>query len=403
MNDITIIGGGASGIACALELKRLNKNLNVTILERLDKLGKKILATGNGRCNISNEIIDIEHYKSNDNNFLKSINYIESKQIIKEFFNNLGLLLKEDNNRIYPYSNMSSSVLELLIEQLKKEKINIIYNFECTSVTREKDYYKILSKDKIITTKKVVFASGGKSSSTLGSNGTSYSILTNLGHTIIPLSPGLTAIKVKETFTKEIKGQKTKGTVKLIKDNNKIIETKGEVLFTDYGLSGICIMDLSNYIDGDNYTISIDLMPEFTINTIKKLIKTRITNNQFLEINSLLLGIINNKIGSTLIKSLKIDITKLISSLTEKEIDLIITTIKNWTFNIKEKLSYDNSQVTCGGINTKEINYKTFESLKKPNIYIIGELLDIVGLCGGYNLHFAWYSGITAARSIVED
>jgi len=401
MIEVAVIGGGASGIACALELKRLNKNINVTILERLDKLGKKILATGNGRCNLSNELINENCYKSNNEDFLKSINYEKSKQIVKEFFNYLGLLLREENNRLYPYSNMASSVLDLFKEKIKEENINIIYDFECLDVIKENDNYKVISNNKTIIANNVVFASGGKSSKVLGSNGTIYPILKKLGYNVTSLSPGLTSIKVKESFVKDIKGQKSKAIVKLIKENNLIIESKGEILFTEYGLSGICIMDLSNYIDNDNYKISIDLMPEFSLNAIKQQLKIRIQNNN-IETKDLLLGIINNKIGYTLIKSLMININKLIISLTEQELDLIAKTIKEWTFNITDKLSYDNSQVTCGGVDTKEINYSTFESIKNKNLYIIGELLDIAGLCGGYNLHFAWYSGIIAARDIVD-
>ena len=401
MMEVAIIGGGASGIACALELKRLNKNLNITILERLDKLGKKILATGNGRCNLSNELINEHCYRSNNDDFLKSINYEESKQTVKEFFNYLGLLLREDNSRLYPYSNMSSSVLDIFKEKLKEENINIIYDFECIDIIKENNYYNIISNTKTVTASNVVFASGGKSSKVLGSNGSTYPILQKLGHNITSLSPGLTSVKVKENFVKDIKGQRSKVVVKLIKENNLVTESSGEVLFTEYGLSGICIMDLSNYIDNDSYKISIDLMKEFSIDDIKMQIENRILNNPKVEIKDLLLGIINNKIGYTLIKSLMINTNKLLKELTEEEIDLIAKTIKDWSFNITDKLSYDNSQVTCGGIDTSEVNYLTFKSLKNKNIYIIGELLDIVGLCGGYNLHFAWYSGILAARDIV--
>lgn len=361
--ETIIIGAGASGLACAIRLKQLKNNETVTILERLSEPGRKILATGNGRCNITNK---------------NAINCVETVN----FFDSIGLKLRMEDNRLYPYSLKAETVLEILLDTCKKLKIEIITDCEVTRIERD---LTIRTSRGTYTADRVVVCTGGMAQKNLGSNGSGFRLLSKLGHTISPLSPALVQLTSNSKYPRMIKGTRTRCNVK-INLNNKIAGSEiGEILFTDYGFSGIAVMNLSHIVaknfllkEPKNCTMSIDLAPDFTLNELKEHMKKH--------------GTLKGILGTT--------INDIITKQAINDTDKIPVIAKNWKHIITGTKGYDFAQVTLGGIPADEI--KNFQSKIVPGLYICGELIDEQLPCGGYNLDFAWHSGIKAAKEIAK-
>lgn len=361
MTDI-IIGAGAGGLACAIRLKQNIPSDEVILLERLDIAGKKILATGNGRCNLSNE--HAEHYKD-----------------VIEFFDNIGLKTRSDEEgRIYPYSNQAATVRDILQKECEKLGVQIIT--DCTVKSVDKDL--IISTDcGMFYGDNVIVATGGKAQSALGSNGSGYDILKRLGHNITPLSPALVQLTSSSKYPRQLKGQRVKGNMKILLDGECVKQDKGEILFTDYGLSGIVTMNLSEVV-GKNFESEkpkkchaiIDLASDFDEEELLRHI------NKFGSLE----GILGNKISTLLEKQADGDKEK------------ICKYAKNWQLIITGTKGYNFAQITSGGADTDQFN--NFESVFVKNLYACGEVLDRQFECGGFNLNFAFYSGICVADEI---
>ena len=364
MKDVIIVGGGASGVCAAIELKKLNNDLKVLILEQNDKILKKLLKTGNGKCNISNSNIIKDKY--NDFSLIEAnINNVD----INKYFLDLGLVLKEtDLNRMYPYSENSGSVVNVLLEAIKKNNIEVITNYKVESLRKEKDYFIINDSEKA---KYVIMATG--SCAQEKTNG--YELIKKLGIKVSKLQPGLVNLETKES-TSALKGLRVK--CKTVINN---LDYYGELLFKDNGLSGIISFDISRVVK-NNDVVSFDLAPEFTEEQLYQLLNS---NNLDIVLN----GLFPKMVSFDLLKR------------SNRELDKLIKEIKNYKFNIKGKGSFDNAQIALGGVCVSELK-TNFEVKKIDNLYISGELIDVDGASGGYNLFFAWLSGIVAARSIVN-
>ena len=402
--DIVIVGAGASGLMCSAYLSANNINKKVLIIDKNEKPGKKIIATGNGKCNLSNTLITSNDYISNNQDFIEYFPKLKENKEIIEFFNEIGVLTKNINNGIYPLTEQSFIVRDLLTYKIKENK-NIDFLLSCTVNKIIKDDKYILETSKgIIKTNILIMATGGKSYPKFGSDGSGHTLITNLGLKSTKTYPALTALITKENL-KDIKGVRAKTKVTLLINNKEISNEVGEVQFTEYGLSGICIFNLSNYITSnlkEKIIINLDLLPELSENDLLKELtkrKNRLSNKP---IYYLLKGILNDKIIDYLESYLFLN-NKLINELRENDFLSIIKSIKNLSFNIKDVKGYDFAQVTMGGISIKEINYDNFSSKKDNNLYILGELLDVTGKCGGFNLHFAFLSGYLAAKHIGEN
>ncbi len=388
---VAIIGGGASGLVAALAAAK--NGAQVTIYERCDRVGKKILSTGNGRCNMTNINADIINYHGNDVNF---INSVKSRFWVNEslsFFEKLGLLYKvEDEGRVYPYSDTATSVLDVLRNAIKQAGISVIENFEVKELKKCKNGFEIISYDgKRGYCEKAIIATGGKAAPSLGSNGSGYDIAKAMGHTVTPLHPSLVQLKTDADVAKKLKGLKLQCAVSV---NDK--KTQGEVLFTDYGLSGIAIFDMSAYSKiGD--VIKLDTMPHYSYEEVYDIVYKRVKTMPECEMENFFVGMLNKRVGQVFLKSIGIlPLSRKAQSLTQKEIHNISHSLKEWKFNICGTMSWNNAQVTRGGINTCEVNVDTLESKKQNGIYFCGEILDIDGDCGGYNLQWAWSSGYIA-------
>lgn len=358
-----IIGAGASGLACAIKLKMIKPAEDVTILERLSSAGKKLLATGNGRCNLTNK---------------KADHYIE----VKDFFNSIGLKLRCEENRIYPYSLKAETVLETLTDACDRLGVKIITDCEVSKICKD---LTVHSSKGIYKADSIAVCTGGKAQKNLGSNGSGYSLLTALGHNITALSPALVQLTSSSKYPRAIKGTRAKCGIAIELDGEITDREFGEILFTDYGLSGIAVMNLSHIVS-ENFSKQIpkkcvaviDLTPEFTEDELKQHI------NNF--------GSLKGILGSAL--------NHIITKQSGGNNEIIPTIVKNWRLIITGTKGFDFAQITSGGIPVGET--KNFQSKIIPNLYICGEILDRQFACGGFNLDFAWHSGINTAKEIAK-
>ncbi len=392
---IAVVGGGASGIIAAISAAR--KGADVTILERCDRIGRKILATGNGRCNYTNINASIKNYHGKNIDFIKAAakKFWVSDTI--SFFKEIGMLTKvEDNGKAYPYSLQASAVLDVLRFELQNLQINIKTNFEVKTIEKKDSRFLIGSYScEQEYADKVILSTGGKASPALGSNGSGYEIAKKLGLRITDLFPALVQIKTETNFVKALKGIKIDAKVTAAADN--LSETSiGEVLFCDYGLSGPAVFNVSRFCAvNKNVKIKLDLLPEIDYNNLHKILIKRKSKNISLE--NYFIGMLNKKIGIVLMKYANVlPLTRRSDTLDFDEITRLCIAIKAFTLNVTGTMSWNNAQVTAGGIITDQIDPESFECKKIKGFYITGELLDIDGDCGGFNLQWAWSSGYIA-------
>lgn len=407
MTKIAIIGGGASGLACAIELLHNVKDKNqveVTILEKLPRVGKKILVTGNGRCNLTNMNAAVSGFRG-DTTFSQYAlkGYTPEKNI--EFFNELGLYTREeDEGRVYPLSNQATSVLDALRFECERLGVKTICDYRAvhlktidTGVTKK---IVINNRDRFDY---VVVACGGKAAKMHGTDGDGYDMLKMFGHSVVSPAPALVSLNCDE-FTKALKGVRSICKMDLIIDGEKELENYGEVQFTDYGLSGIPIMQLSRFVSvspSNNIKISLDVTPDFSKEQIwEYLVSRRNVDTGLCE--NLLSGIMNKQLCITLLKECQVAVNKRVNTLTDDELKRIAKIIKNWEIKIKNSRSFDYAQVTAGGVDCKEFNDETMESRFVKNLFCCGEVFNVDGDCGGYNLQWAWSSGRLVGKTIGE-
>lgn len=407
MTKIAIIGGGASGLACAIEIMRTVKNkgdVQVTILERLPRVGKKILVTGNGRCNLTNINASVKNYRG-DADFTEYALDKYSPQNNIEFFNSLGLYTRtEDEGRVYPLSNQASSVLDALRFECARLGIETICDYRAVHL---KTVYTGVTTKIIVNNRDrfdyVIVACGGMTCKAHGTDGDAYDLLKMFGHKIISPAPALVSLNCDE-FTKALKGVRAICKMDLIIDGNKALENYGEVQFTDYGLSGIPIMQLSRFVSvspSNDICIELDVTPDFGDEEIRKYLYSRREIDKGL-CENMLSGIMNKQLCIVLMKECDIQVNGRINELTDNEIEKLANIIKCWKIKIKNSRSFDYAQVTAGGADCSQFNTETMESTLVPNVFCCGEALNIDGDCGGYNLQWAWSSGRLAGNTIAE-
>ncbi|WP_434292085.1 NAD(P)/FAD-dependent oxidoreductase [Clostridium botulinum] len=403
-HEIIILGGGASGITASIISKDMGSD--VAILESNDRIGKKILTTGNGRCNISNENISSCKYYSNNNNFYKFILSQFTVQDTKNFFNSLGLpLITLNEGKIYPMSLQASSVLDILRLAIEDRQIPIYFNNKVKNIKKSNKGFVISTENEIFQCKKLILASGGMSAPNTGSDGSGFKLAKNFGHNIIDPVPGLVQLKLDFPYLKALSGIKFDGNVKLTLDNKNLREESGEILFTDYGISGPPILQLSSLVSKLLYNnkkiyLEIDMFPNMSKENIINLLENHWGTFYYRTIHDSFIGIINKKLIPTLLKYCGIkNIHMPCQDITWQEKEKIFYALKNWTFTITGTNSFKNSQVTCGGVDTSEVSNKSLESLKVKDLYFCGEILDVNGDCGGFNLQWAWSSGYIAGKN----
>ena len=399
---IAIIGGGASGLTCAISIARKAKefklNIEVSVFEAKDKTGKKLLATGNGRCNLMNRNQGDFYF---DNNGFSAF-ALKKYDVISnlDFFSSLGLYTRTDEEgRIYPLSNQASSVLDCFRFACEDLKIKTLTDYTVDSIRFQNGKFIINNK---LNFDKVILACGGKAAV---KNFNGYELLTQVGHKVTHIRPSLTKFEVDDKKTvKQLKGIKQKGEFSLFNAGELVCKEKGELLFTDYGLSGIAVMQLSAYAVrcGKELTVSADFVSELSYNELVEAIKIYAASNTSLKNENLLSGFVQKRLGEIVIKNCGLNLIDRAADLTENQIRIIAKNLKKFRFRITAIRGFDDAQVTAGGADTSLFNNKTMESKKIKGLYCIGEILDVDGLCGGYNLHWAWSSARLCGDSIVN-
>lgn len=400
MTRVAVVGGGASGLIAAVRAAQMGAD--VTVYERGERVGKKILSTGNGRCNLTNINADVSHYHGQNPKFMMSALSRFSVGDTLEFFGDLGLLTKtEDEGRVYPRCGQASAVLDVLRMALERFGINVVCGFEVKDVRKNKGGFLIEAYDGSIEyADRVILAAGGRAAPSLGSNGSGYEIAKRLGHTITPLAPALVQIKTNTAIVKSLKGLKIDARLTIESGGQAVANDKGEALFTDYGISGIPAFQLSRYAKKGADAV-LDLTPEYTREELKAMLEVRKYNGSSLE--AYFTGMFQKRVGHAVLKTCGLlPLSRSADSLSSEEILSLAATIKAWRFPIEGTLSWNNAQVTSGGVSTKEVSPTTMESKLVRGLYITGELLDIDGDCGGYNLQWAWSSGYTAGEAAAE-
>ena len=397
---IAVIGGGASGLTAAIAAAR--NGAEVTICEKLNRVGKKILATGNGRCNYTNMNLSKECYHSNNLNFAEEVMKFFNLDKTLVFFEDLGILpYVDESGKVYPNSLQASSVLDVLRYELKRHKVKEVTDFNVTALRKSKDKFSIIGND-TITADRVILATGGKASPQLGSDGKGYELAKSLGHEIIEPFPALVQLKLSGKYFKRIAGIKFDGIVKAYAGDRLIREEEGEILFTDYGISGPPILQVSRKVieelnKKNKPFLNIDMFPGYSKLKLYDILQDRFRRISYKTIEESMIGFINKKLIPVVFYEAGFeDLNKICGKLNKKEIYKIIEILKEWKFEVIGHNSWQQAQSTAGGIKLSEVNPKTLESLKVKGLYFAGEILDVDGDCGGFNLQWAWSSGYTA-------
>lgn len=408
--DIAIIGGGASGLLCGCAISRRylneNKKISVTIFEKQQRVGRKILSTGNGKCNLTNVYANSENYHGSFARYVDNLFQRYSPSYVVEYFKKIGLLCNEDSNgRVYPLCKQASAVLDVLRFENERNGVELVCDADVIDIKKSKGFFQIITSNGNYQAKSVVIATGGKAASKLGSDVKIYNALKKLGHSCKPLSPALCAVPVKSDVIKSLKGVRCDGDVTLLCNGKAVKKESGEIQFTENSLSGICVFNLSGFINSGNknnkYEIAIDLLPDFSINDVKILLKGRISLYKNEVIENLFVGLFHKRIGLALLKQSGIKtLSDKCSTLTVDEIDRLCENIKSLRFTALPTDSFDNAQVTSGGISGSEIDCNTLESRLVKNLYFCGEVIDIYGDCGGYNLQFAFACALAVGDNL---
>lgn len=401
MCDIVIIGGGVSGIVSAI--KSFNGRNRITILERNNKCLKKLLLTGNGRCNYFNDDTSISNYHSMREDLLDKVINSDNMSRILDFYNELGIIPKIKNGYYYPFSNQASTVRDALLFEVMKLGISIKYNYLVEKI--ECSNNKFIINDSIVCDK-VIIATGSCSYPKTGSDGMGYDFLRKFGHNIIKPLPALVQLNSDFKYCRELSGIRSDVILSLYEDDEFISSSVGEVQLTDYGISGICTFNLSHFVTrgldvGRKEVIKVNFLP-FIKDNYMEWFNTYSNKHSDKNIYMLLCNILNYKLVKVILKVCSIDNETYYNELDYNSRSLLIDNLTNFKFNIVSTKDFNFSQVCNGGVSLDEVNLSTFESLIVDGLYITGEVLDINGNCGGYNLICAVISGILVGDDLSD-
>ncbi len=401
--DLIIAGGCASGLCAAVNAARLHPGISIAVIEKLPRVGKKLLATGNGRCNLSNINAAAHPYRNADFAAYALKKYDVNNTL--EFFESLGLLTYTDTEgRVYPLSNTAASVLDALRFASAAEGVEMICDTEIIKVEKNGDFFIINDSCRC---KRMIAALGGKAAKVHGTDGDGYPLMRSLGHSVTALYPALSPLNAQSSATKSLKGVRVHSAELTACCGDRVIaQSRGEILFTEYGLSGIAAMELSAAISRaldksvkEICFTNIDFAPDMPIDELLEHLKKVKKIKGFISIDNLLTGILPKAVGNALCKA--IDLYKgdlLIKDLSDNDIAGVAACIKKMSIPVSSASGFDSAQVTSGGVNVDEISPETLESKLCSGLYLAGELIDVDGGCGGYNLQWAWSSGLLAGE-----
>lgn len=400
---VAIIGGGASGLVASIYAKE--KNNEVVVFEKNNICGKKILASGNGRCNFFNEDQNINHYHSKNEEILKEMITKENLKEVLHFFDRIGIIPKKKNGYYYPSSNQATSIQKTLLLEAKYKGVSFLMDKNVKNITNIENKFQVETEDQKYYFDKLILATGSNASLKQKTNG--YQLAENLGHSIITPKPTLVQLKSSGKFLKKWAGIRCDVKISIYEENILKKEEEGEIQLTDYGVSGICVFNVSRIASigiekGKKINLSINFIP-FIKENIKEFLNNFASNHPKRTIKEVLESILNCKLVDVLLEQASIPKEKKYMDLTKTEKNKLTQTLISFSIPIIDTKEMEFAQVSLGGVSIREINPNTMESKKIKNLYFAGELLDVDGDCGGYNLSFAFLSGIKAGKNIKKD
>ncbi len=400
-HEIIVVGAGAAGMTAAIFAAK--EGADVLILEHMETAGKKILATGNGKCNYTNSRQGVENYYGDDPAFVLPVMEQFSFDDTLSFFDELGIYPKEKNGYYYPASEQASCVREVLLRQLDLLGVNIVYNCGIRSIERQKDAFCFETKSGYLYSRLCLMATGGCAAKKTGSDGSGFLYPQKMGHRIIDVVPALVQLQGKESFFKEIAGIRAEAVIKLYIDGRLAATESGELQLTDFGISGIPVFQLSRLAakalkKRQNVCAQINFSPNLAEEELKKILARRF-DRAGIDAAGALLGMYNRKLIPLFLRLARIDEKTDAENVSSKQLAGLAGVIRKFRVSIIGTKKFDTAQATAGGIDTKEIDNKTLESKLVRGLYFAGEMIDIDGRCGGYNLQWAWSSGYVAGTS----
>ena len=400
METVIIIGGGASGMMAALTAAE-DKNRRVILLERQQRVGRKLLATGNGRCNLTNTGAGPANYHGENPGFADFALESFSPQNALDYFLSLGLVtVTEHGGRVYPLSNSANSVVDVLRFALERSGVELHAPCPVREIHREKAGFTVVCDEGNLHADKLIVACGGAAGAKLGGVSDGYELLKALGHKRTKLYPALVQLVTDAEYPRALKGVRAEAALRLLSGREELCSGRGELQFTEKGISGPASFDISRQaaVCGEGAVIDIDFMPDYTLQQVIQLLESRCQSFPQLTAAELFTGMVHNRLGKMLVKYAAIEQNMPLSRLGEDDIQRAAHACKHFCLKLRGTEGFDNAQVTAGGIKTTGFNPQTLESWFVPGLFACGELLDVDGDCGGYNLQWAWASGRLAGR-----
>lgn len=401
---IGIIGGGAAGMMAAITAA--GQGAEVTVLERGERVGKKILMTGNGKCNLGNIFLDLDKYYGSDKEWIGEALQRFGTEETLQFFHSLGLLIKNKNGYLYPACEQAAVVLDVLRNEMKALGVEPVCECKINQISAHDNGITVSDGKQNFTFDKVILACGSKAAPKTGSDGSGYKLAKQLGHHIVPTVPALVQLKCGEDYMKAVAGVRAEGRIQIWKDGECVAEETGELQFTEYGISGIPVFQISrvvNYIlrEQKEVQVVLNLLPDFEENDFEQLIAGRNLLQGQRTIEEFFTGILNKKIMTLFMKLAGLKPNMPVEQADEETVNQVYQLCRQWKLHVTGSNPYDNAQVCAGGVDVSEVTGE-MESKLVPGVYFAGELLDVDGKCGGYNLQWAWTSGYLAAMAATE-
>ena len=404
---IAIIGGGAAGIMAAITAKRLNKNIQIDLFDANKSIGKKILASGNGRCNISNTNITSKNYIGENSDFMTFALKEFDFKAFEKFCKSVGLLLDvKESGKVYPLSNEAKSVTNLLQLCLEDLDVNIFNEHFIKDIERLDDKFVIKTDElEFKEYDKVLISNGLGAAPQLNANESGLDFASKFGHSYNPTYPSLVGLQTDAIYNSKLQGVKKECNVSLFVNGNLEQEIFGDVLFTSYGVSGFAILDISqlaalNLSSYQDVKIAINFFPKINRNDLADQIQSLFKTAPNQKAVDILTGMVSNKIAPVLLDICKINLNTKASEINAKQIKAIAYQLNQWKLKVIDTQGFGHAEASGGGVRTLEVDNKTYESKLVKNLYFAGEVLDIVGNRGGFNLHFAWASGYLVGKSL---
>ena len=412
---VVVAGGGASGLTAAICAAKAGAQ--VTLIEQMESTGKKILATGNGRCNYTNDLMDVSCFRGRHPEFCKELIKQYGTKEILDFFESLGIVPKCKGGYYYPYSMQALAVSEALEKGAKHLGVQIFCHEKVLKIHRKNGCFKMMTDRRTLTADAVILSAGGKAAKKLGSDGSGYALAEGLGLKVTEIVPALTGLKCKGRFFKSIAGVRIWAGISVyddtvssdisIEERQPLCRDTGELQLTSYGISGIPVFQVSRFaaraLNKDHKVRAvIDFMPEFDMERIREMIVRRIALMPYKTAGELLVGWLPQKLIHLFLSASAIDDDAAAKNIPVEKISRLSFVLKHFEMEVTGTNTFDEAQVCAGGVDTEQISPETMMAKWVPGLYVTGELLDIDGMCGGYNLHFAWASGMAAGKAAAK-